>query len=418
MAQEREEREKAVQAQLAQSALDLNQDPKQIVNQIISKINTKLPIGQTETSAAASVKLDPNMASNLTSKEIQNAILRQQQQQQNSTTKLQPNKSPSNSQISPAKSNAHAALSSIDGFSLNHDDELNRFLDDPFKAAAAATFATKSPSRDKLSQPEQVQPAALNNVHESDDDDDDDDANGNPIVAAYKETIDSSDEEKIKSQAKLNKQPVTKPIGMSKNSSTNSSSSKVVVKTIKSIEISDDEVEEPKKVDQYEEEDKELDSKIEINPLEEESHRVSSPPQPPQIQLSIDDFDFLEKMTTSKPPPAVEPKKKVKKSTTKSSNKLLVDVTASDNDDSSSMVSSDSKKTKTKKSAVKSSASKNNLISGIDAGQEETTTKKKSTTKKSSKTTSTKKKSVQREADEDDDDGGFVVKKDLDYEDI
>ena len=81
---------------------------------------------------------------------------------------------------------------------LPHDEELDRFLDDPFKSNKISSNAipaeTKIASHNKL-----------NNV-----DDDEDEIGNNPMVAVVKETIDSSDEDdfKVKSSKESNVKPI------------------------------------------------------------------------------------------------------------------------------------------------------------------------------------------------------------------
>ena len=153
-------------------------DPKKALNNFINKINNKVvsQIQQNVQTHAAttpismSVTVDPNdkkhkSLANLTNSISHNSLL----------NKMQTN--PSKSPISE----------------LPNDEELNRFLDDPFKPSKATGVAHNNTS------PESTANVKHNNKAD-DDDDDDEAANGNPMVAIVKETIDSSDENDLVKQ--------------------------------------------------------------------------------------------------------------------------------------------------------------------------------------------------------------------------
>ena len=162
------------EAAVALAAQDEAQtDPKKALNNFISKINTKvsqtIQNAQSAAPLSMSVTVDPNDKKNKSLTNLTNSI-----SHNNLLNKIQSNASKNNLNELP------------------HDEELNRFLDDPFKSNKTAS--TNNVSDTKLGINSQV------NNHKYDDDDDDDDEinNGNPMVAIVKDTIDSSDEKDLK----------------------------------------------------------------------------------------------------------------------------------------------------------------------------------------------------------------------------
>jgi hypothetical protein len=164
------EKEKQAAAVAAANA----SEPQKVINNILNKINTKvaqLPIQPVLNKSAPqplsmSVTIDPNTAKNI----------------KNTKNK-------------------------VDDFSsviLGNDDELNKFLDDSFKSnvnsSNQSTSINDNLSSSKLN--DKLNNKTNNNLNYENDNDDDDDendenesANQNPMVAAFKETIDSTDEE-------------------------------------------------------------------------------------------------------------------------------------------------------------------------------------------------------------------------------
>jgi hypothetical protein len=168
-AQEREQKERELTARLAAQPINLNaDDPKLIVNQIITKINSKIqqhvsssmppPSSSNSNSnlagAASSstngtngqaIKLDPSRAANMSSNQIQSVILAQQRQQQQQQQQQQTVKTTSSAKTATvgnttksgnnvnqlASHMAKLAVASSD----DHNSELNMFLNenDPFR---------------------------------------------------------------------------------------------------------------------------------------------------------------------------------------------------------------------------------------------------------------------------------------------
>lgn len=155
----RSAQEKEAVAAAAQEAANAQlSEPKKVINSIINKINTKViqPNTSAPTSISMSVTLDPNSKI----KSLQN--ISNSTSLNNFTSNGTGSKSPINFQL--------------DDFP--HDDELNKFLDDPFKPSSSGSTHINSKT-----------------------DDEDDDANANnPMVAAFKDTIDSSDEDSTKNK--------------------------------------------------------------------------------------------------------------------------------------------------------------------------------------------------------------------------
>ncbi len=152
-AAEREQKEKELQARLAAAPINLNaDDPKLIVNQIITKVNAKIQqhvstatsstaaVGSGTSSsgsngnlAATTVKLDPSVAASMSSSAIQNAILTQQkqlQQQQQQTVKQPPDNN-NNKTVGSNNKHVKLAMNPIE----DPNNELNKFLNenDPFR---------------------------------------------------------------------------------------------------------------------------------------------------------------------------------------------------------------------------------------------------------------------------------------------
>ena len=124
-------------------------EPQKVINQLMNKLNTKIPIQQltsAKQNVSMSVTIDPNAINK-----------------------------PS---ISPNPSGFQLNLNNLT-LDEHHDDELNRFLEDPVKNSNLNTNSQ------------------INLKQENDDDDDQ--VNNNPMVAAFKETLDSEDEAQFKS---------------------------------------------------------------------------------------------------------------------------------------------------------------------------------------------------------------------------
>jgi hypothetical protein len=158
--------------------MEAQTDPKKALNQFINKINTKVTqIAQVPLSApvSMSITVDPNDKKNKSLTNLTNSI--------SHNSLLNKNQAKNNNPVSE----------------LPHDEELDRFLDDPFKSNKTSSNAipteTKIASHNKF-----------NNV-----DDDEDEIGNNPMVAVVKETIDSSDESdfKVKSSKESNVKPIS-----------------------------------------------------------------------------------------------------------------------------------------------------------------------------------------------------------------
>lgn len=154
--------------------IEAQQDPKKAINQFINKINTKVTqIAQVSspTPISMSVTVDTNDKKNKSLTNLTNSISHNSLLNKNQTK----NTNPINE--------------------LPHDDELDRFLDDPFKTNK--TLPNTIPPETKAI-----------NKNDDDDDDDEDQIGNNPMVTIVKDTIDSSDESELK--FKTNKLASTK----------------------------------------------------------------------------------------------------------------------------------------------------------------------------------------------------------------
>jgi len=154
--------EKEAAAALA-AQIEAQQDPKKALNNFINKINTKVTqIAQVPapTPISMSVTVDTNDKKNKSLTNLTNSISHNNLLNKN----LAKNNSPINE--------------------LPHDDELDRFLDDPFKSSKIPSEAKPIPSEAKITNKKE--------------DDDDDDIGNNPMVTIIKDTIDSSDEKELK----------------------------------------------------------------------------------------------------------------------------------------------------------------------------------------------------------------------------
>lgn len=330
LAQEKEAASEAAK-QKAESQLS---EPKKVINNIINKINTKvhenLPQPQ---QVSMSVTIDPSKKN----------------------TQSAPNNSNSDSK-SPINLNLEE---------LTHDDDLNRFLDDPVKA------------EDKI-----------DNSKQTHYDEDDEEESNNPMVAAFKEEIDSSDEvdgkNKVciqvnvsddepeetpndeKSENLISK--MTSHNSSSSNASSNLASSLIQVKNSSNFET--------------------ISSTTSMSLVNCDSTSQTSYSMPildsqmTDIKFSNDDFEFLEKVSTEK-------KSKSKKSLK--------------NEDGSDDLKTKSKKKKSKSKDL------NGLSDQIDEKKE-----KKKSKKKDSKSAKVK---INQEDDEDDS-INVNIKRDLDYEEL
>ncbi|RNA39810.1 rab 6 [Brachionus plicatilis] len=329
-----QEKETAMAAARQQADLQLS-EPKKVINNIINKINTKvhenLPQPQ---QVSMSVTIDPS--------------------KKNTPSNL--NKSQS---MSPINLNIEE---------LAHDDDLNRFLEDPVKTEEK-----------------------LDNKKQTKYDEDEEEESNNPMVAAFKEEIDSSDEEsgknKVSTQVNVSDNEPEETIidqknenvfskmsshnSSSSNTSSNLGSSLIQVKNSSNFET--------------------ISSATSISLVNCDSTSQTSYSMPvlenqmADIKFSNDDFEFLEKVSTEQ-----KPKVKSKKS--------------SKTEDGSEEFKLKSKKKK----------SKNKDLDGFLDPLDEKKEKKKSK-KKDSKLVKTK---IYQDEDEEDNSVNVNIKRDLDYEEL
>lgn len=170
--------EKETAAQNAELAANANlAEPKKIINNLITKINTKVIQPQNTTPISMSVTIDPtkDVKSLLNTTNVKNSI---------SLNDI------SNSKNNNSSSNRINSKSPINlKFSDIQDDEFNRFLEDPSKPN---------------NQQQQLNSGNNNIQVETGQIEEDEDGN-NPMVAAFKETLDSSDEDVTVLKKQLNK---------------------------------------------------------------------------------------------------------------------------------------------------------------------------------------------------------------------
>lgn len=167
------EREAAALA--AQKNAEANMsEPKKIINQLVTKASQIIPPQNQQTPVSMSVTIDPN-----------NKVAA-------ATGKLTPgvNTVPSSvkASISMTEMNNNKSKSP-NNFKLPEDDEFNRFLEDPLKSGSSQATTPSGLGATTIA-------AAV-----ADEDDDED--NANPMVAALKETLDSSDEDLSSMNRKL-----------------------------------------------------------------------------------------------------------------------------------------------------------------------------------------------------------------------
>lgn len=361
-------------AEAAAAAAAAANDPKQaIINNIVNKTKTILPaIQQTTQNVSMSVTVDPKAVK---SKSI----------------------SPSNN------NNTNNKLPQSNDNPLLNDDELNSFLSSDIK---------KSDSKLKL---DSVVPSVAKRVDHDDDDDDDEEVGGNPMVAAFKETLDDEEDDSVNRLSK----PLAKAIDLSdndeeeKNQAANQTSVTNVTLTsaksrksdsIKSelsmnqLQIEDDMIMKSRTSSGYD-----LASNLTV---ESSNNDAKS-----ELKFTNEDFSFLESLS-AKPEPT--PKTKTKKSSEKSSEKTTKSKSKSSSKKSGDAINSDDTDNLNDSMTAKSSKKK--------SSKDESGSKKSSKTSKSSKekSSSSKKSTTKKveEDDDDDDDNKIVIKKDLDYEEL
>ena len=156
-------------------------EPQKVINNLLNKMNTKgiIPT-QPAQQISMSVTIDPN---NPNSKSISPAGLSTSVSHNSLANKSQPKASPK-----PVQANK---------LDFSNDDELNRFLDDPFKPNSNLS----KQSIPNSSSAQVISPAKAT-VQEDEDDEEDETVANNPMVASFKETIDSSDESTSNSNQK------------------------------------------------------------------------------------------------------------------------------------------------------------------------------------------------------------------------
>lgn len=163
------EREAAALA--AQKTAEANMsEPKKIINQLVTKASQIIPPQNQQTSVSMSVTIDPN-----------NKVAA-------ATGKLTPgvNTVPASVKASISMTEMNNKSKSPNNFKLPEDDEFNRFLEDPLKSGTSQATT----------------PSGLATTIAAADEDEDED-NANPMVAALKETLDSSDEDLSSMNRKL-----------------------------------------------------------------------------------------------------------------------------------------------------------------------------------------------------------------------
>jgi hypothetical protein len=178
------EKEAAAAAAAATNA----SEPKKVINNIINKINSTSIASQiipNSQNISMSVTIDPNKKMAVPSIVNQNN-----------------NAAPSGASTLNSKQKTQQVNRSSDN--IYNDDELNRFLNDsspsskPFtKSMSTNESLNKLQANIKPNFGQSDYPAADIN-QEEDEEDEDGISTNNPMVAAYKETLDSSDEEKSK----------------------------------------------------------------------------------------------------------------------------------------------------------------------------------------------------------------------------
>lgn len=157
----------------AQKATEANlAEPKKIINQLITKV---IPPQNQPASVSMSVTIDPNSkaaAGKLNPAAAAAASLIQSGVKTSASLNDMNSKGANHNQRATSKSPNNFKFSDI-----HQDDEFNRFLEDPVKTSGNSQANTPSVSN----------PASLPNQDDEDD--------SNPMVAAFKETLDSSDED-------------------------------------------------------------------------------------------------------------------------------------------------------------------------------------------------------------------------------
>ncbi|CAF0822376.1 unnamed protein product [Brachionus calyciflorus] len=319
-------------------------EPKKVINNIINKINTKVQqnIPQPQ-QVSMSVTIDPNQ-------------------------KITQNQGLTNSN---SKTPIHINLE-------EHDDEFNKFLDDTKQEMTKLDI----------------------NKHVANDEDDEENLN-NPMVAAYKEEIDSSDEESAKNQkitienfnedefepSKIidQKEEFSNSKMKSHDSSSSNVSSNIGANLGQKLNTS---LKNVSNFDSYS-----TAGSMSIVNCDNTSQASYSMPliEDQGIKLSNDDFEFLERVSTEK-----KPKSKSKKSSSKT------------NDETTDETKS---RTKKKKSKVKDS---DDFLESSEEKKEKKKSKKKDSSSKS------KYKAVKSEDDDLDEfgSGSVSIKRDLDYEEL
>lgn len=333
-----QEKEAALAAAKHQAESQLS-EPKKVINNIISKINTKV-----------------------------NENLPQPQQVSMSVT-IDPSKK--NNSSNPSNSQSKTAIN-LNIEELSYDDDLNRFLNDPAK------------SEDKLESNKKIESA-----------DEEDEVVHNPMVAAFKEEIDSSDEENAKNKVKIHINVSDGEIEESKvESKTENNISKMTTHNSSSSNASSNlgsGLNQFKNSSNFET----ISSTTSMSLVNFDSTSQTSYSMPIlenqmiDIKFSNDDFEFLENVSTEK-----KSKSKSKKSS------------KNENESDDSKVKLKKKKTKSKNTEE--------LLGSVEEKKE-----KKKSKRKDSKLTMVI--NYQENNNDDDDDENSItahVKRDLDYEEL
>lgn len=161
------EREAAALA--AQKAAEANMpEPKKIINQLITKV---IPPQNQTAAVSMSVTIDPN--SKAAAGKLNPTGMTGQQIPAGVKSSLSLN------EINVGGNQQRATSKSPNNFKISdtQDDEFNRFLEDPGKSGSQANTPSANPLQ--MTSP---------------DDDDDDNNDNNPMVAAFKETLDSDED--------------------------------------------------------------------------------------------------------------------------------------------------------------------------------------------------------------------------------
>lgn len=166
------EREAAAATAAEQAAGAANlAEPKKLINNFLNKLNTKVVQPNTPAPISMSVTIDPNS-------DVKNLLNMKNSLSLNEIN----NKKNANGNLGQLRTNSKSPVNAK-LFGDHHDDELNKFLEDNAKPSNSNSHSLPS---------ENGQP-----------NDDDEEVSVNPMVAAFNENIDSSDEDLTKLKDKL-----------------------------------------------------------------------------------------------------------------------------------------------------------------------------------------------------------------------